>query len=375
MLRQRVKSGLARALSGTGADRLVGALSGARRVPLVVGYHRVVEHFDRAARAALPGMVVSVGMLERHLAWLGRRFRFVPLDELGARLVDGGASSRPVAAVTFDDGYAEVHDHALPLLRRMGVPAAVFVVTDCVATGALTLYDRLHILLSRLLARDGQAGRAIARLVLGLGLPLPPRLAQDGLPPQPLDALRALLDALPRAGLLRVAEALDPGGRVDARAFPELRPMSWDEVRALQRAGITIGSHTRTHALLNREDGPCVRAEAAGSRQELERALGVTVEHFAYPDGRFDDTALEAVGAAGYRFAYTTCAHRDPRHPLLTIPRRMFWETSCLDGRGRFSGAVMSCQAAGLFDRLTRCAHGRAGTTPLGVPGAAALAG
>jgi peptidoglycan/xylan/chitin deacetylase (PgdA/CDA1 family) len=128
-------------------------------------------------------------------------------------------------------------------------------------------------------------------------------------------------------------------------------------VRAMHRGGTTVGSHTRSHAVLTREDTSQVYEEAAASRRDLERQLGAAVEHFAYPDGGFDDVAVEAVAQAGYRFAYTTCAHRDARRPLLTIPRRMLWETSCLGVAGRFSGAVMSCQAAGLFDRLARSGH------------------
>ena len=118
-----------------------------------------------------------------------------------------------------------------------------------------------------------------------------------------------------------------------------------------------IGSHTCTHALLDQEDVSVVTAEVTHSRLRLQHELGVPVEHIAYPDGRFDETALAAAHDAGYRFGYTTCAHRHPRHPLLSIPRRMFWETSCLDARGHFSGAVMGCQAAGLFTPLASCVH------------------
>jgi len=375
VLRRLAKAGTAWALSATGAGRLLGALTGTRGAPLVLGYHRVVDDFAAAAPGALPGMIVSRAMLERHLDWLGRRFRVVSLGELGARLLDGAGAAAGLAAVTFDDGYADVYEHALPLLRRKGVPAAVFVVTECVSSGALPLYDRLHLLLAPRLAHGHRAGQEIVRRVADLGLPLPPRLARD-LPLQPLAALRALLDALPRSGLLRLAAALEHGDDgTDTAPASGLRPLSWDEVRALHRAGLTIGSHTRTHALLNREEPGCVQAETAGSRLELERELGVPVEHFAYPDGRFDDVALTAVHAAGYRFAYTTCQHRDARHPLLTIPRRMLWETSCLGVRGRFSDAVMSGQAAGLFDPLAHCAHGRPAAAPAGAPAPAPLAG
>jgi peptidoglycan/xylan/chitin deacetylase (PgdA/CDA1 family) len=118
-----------------------------------------------------------------------------------------------------------------------------------------------------------------------------------------------------------------------------------------------VGSHGRSHALLTNEAEPTRRDETRESRRILEDRLGAAIEHFAYPAGRFDPAAVASVAAAGYRFAYTTCAHRDPLRPLLTIPRRLLWERSCLDARGGFSPAVMSCLASGLFDVVSGCRH------------------
>src|SRR4029453_17880407 len=215
----------------------------------------------------------------------------------------------------------------------------------------------LHVLVPRRPA--GERGpQLLVRLARDLDLPVAWRQPGAQPPASAFAALRALLDVLPQVDLFRVAAALEAGAPVDPDVHPELRPLTWEQVRALHRAGMTIGSHTRTHALLTHEDAATLQAELAGSRRDLERELGVVVEHFAYPDGRFDDDALDAVGAAGYRFAYTTCAHRHPPPPLPTIPRRMLWGAACVGVRGRFSGPVMSCQAAGVFGPGTRCAHG-----------------
>jgi peptidoglycan/xylan/chitin deacetylase (PgdA/CDA1 family) len=366
VLRRLAKTGIAWGLRFSGADRLLGTVSGRARSPLVLGYHRVVESYEASARGAMPGMIISRRMLEQQLDWLGRRFRFVSLGELGANLEAREGFSSPVAAVTFDDGYVDVYEHALPLLRRKGIPAAVFVVTDIVESGGLQLYDRLHVLLSRIFSRSRSANADVTGLVADLDLPLPGSVAREGLPADPFSALRVLLEAVPRAGLVRLASALECQSPIGEGAFPELRPVSWEMVRAMHRGGTTIGSHTRSHAVLTREDPSQVYEQAAASRRDLERNLGAAVEHFAYPDGAFDDVAVAAVARAGYRFAYTTCAHQEKHRPLLTISRLMLWETSCLGVAGRFSGAVMSCQAAGVFDRLVRCGHDHRPRRPLG---------
>jgi peptidoglycan/xylan/chitin deacetylase (PgdA/CDA1 family) len=132
----------------------------------------------------------------------------------------------------------------------------------------------------------------------------------------------------------------------------------------LTRAGVTVGSHTASHALLTQESRDRVRDELRGSRRALERRLGAPVRHFAYPDGRFDAGVVEEVAAAGYRTAFTTCQHRDPRRRLLTMPRRLLWENSCRGAAGAFSPAVMSCVVDGVFGLSDRCRQDHGGERP-----------
>jgi peptidoglycan/xylan/chitin deacetylase (PgdA/CDA1 family) len=361
MWRRLAKTGIACGLSWTGADDWIGSLSGSRHRPLVVGYHRVVED-GASTDLALPGMVISRGMLERHLDWIGRRYRFVSLDELGERLLSADAGGEAVAAVTFDDGYSDVYHNALPVLRRKGIPAAVFVVSDLVGTNCLPLYDRLFLLLSHAFGQNGTRPRvSLPSLLLRLGLPFNDPASRRALARGPFQALGVLLDRLPQLEIQAVIAALAAETGTMPRS-PELRPLTWEMLLELQGAGVTIGSHTRSHALLTNERAERMHEEAAGSRQALEQRLPDPVVHFAYPDGRWDAAAVGAVAAAGYRFAYTVCSHQDAAAPLLTIPRRMLWEESCLDSLGRFSESVMSCQMNGVFDMVAPCVreHGTA---------------
>ena len=64
---------------------------------------------------------------------------------------------------------------------------------------------------------------------------------------------------------------------------------------------------------------------------------------------------MNAVAAAGYRYAYTICDHASARDPLLTIPRVMLWEGSCAGTFGRFSPSLMRCHAAAVLPFPSRC--------------------
>ena len=191
--------------------------------------------------------------------------------------------------------------------------------------------------------------------------------------------MRRLLEALPQADLRRVVAVLEERFAIDDTALAPLRPLTWDMLSEMHRAGISIGSHTKSHALLTNEVLETAIDETALSRRILEARLGAKVEHFAYPDGRFDAVTVKVVAASGYRFGYGSCRHRDRRYPLLTIPRQFLWENSCLDARGAFSPEIMACHARWLFDLVSGCArdHGGparpgAGARDRGLPGAPA---
>src|SRR5258708_15352562 len=102
MGRAHLKTGLALMLGATRTDRLIRLMSGTRRMPLVVGYHRVVDDSRRRQPSIIAPMLVSRRMFERQLDWIGRRFPFVSPDELGALLTARPPSPTPTARPTSD---------------------------------------------------------------------------------------------------------------------------------------------------------------------------------------------------------------------------------------------------------------------------------
>jgi peptidoglycan/xylan/chitin deacetylase (PgdA/CDA1 family) len=360
-VRSNLKSGFAAAAHSCRAERLYAALAGRHREPVVLGYHRVVADFSKEVPHSSPSMLVSRAMLEHHLDWLARRFEVVSLDELQSRIDGGSRGDRPIAAITFDDGYQDVYEQAFPLLMRKGLPATVFVVTDYVGTDGVLPHDRLYLLLERASHRWRSFSHQLANLFRGLGLPLP---APDALKAvtSPYLAIRTLLNGLGTSDVLRIIRALEADGDLSGETPAGFRTMTWEMLAEMSRAGIGVGSHTRRHCLLANEDRSTVVDETLGSQQALAAKLGRPATCFAYPDGSFDQTAIAAVAATGYQIAVTTCRHRDENHPWLTLPRLLLWERSSVDACGRFSPAILSCQASGIFDKFSPCQkrHARA---------------
>ena len=88
--------------------------------------------------------------------------------------------------------------------------------------------------------------------------------------------------------------------------------MSSGQVRALRRAGMQIGAHTRTHPILARSEKHEAVAEIEGSKHDLEALLGEPVTLFAYPNGKpgadYSARHAEMVRRAGFVAALSTAA-------------------------------------------------------------------
>jgi peptidoglycan/xylan/chitin deacetylase (PgdA/CDA1 family) len=287
-------------------------------------------------------------MLECHVDWLGRRFNVVSVDDLRSSLESPKRSARPLAAITFDDGYRDVYEHAMPLLVKKGLPAAVFVTTSYVSTAGAHPHDQLYLLLARASKRWRSFSEDLRRLLGSLHLPLSPMALADA-SRSVHGALRTLLTTLPARDVRRVIDALDGSVGLAGPMPSGFRAMTWEMVRDMSRRGFVIGSHTKSHRLLTNEDSAAVAEEIGDSQRVLDAKLGRAVTSFAYPDGRFDASVVRAVANGGYRIAFTTCRHRDAQHPWLTVPRLLLWERSTVDQGGRFSPAIMSAQITGLF--------------------------
>ena len=81
--------------------------------------------------------------------------------------------------------------------------------------------------------------------------------------------------------------------------------LSSKQVRKMYRAGWEIASHSITHPDLTTLDPASLEHELVGSKDELERDLGIPIINFCYPAGQYNDDVIAAVRKAGYRGATT----------------------------------------------------------------------
>lgn len=224
----------------------------------------------------------------------------VSLDEFHHRLL-AGDTSRRFACFTFDDGYRDNRDFALPVMRECDAPFTVYATTDFAAGRGRLWWIALEELLTQQSSIDvdfgGEAQRlacaTVAEKQAAFGL-LHDRLRQV---PGPLAAATAVSALCRRHG-------------IDDEAISARLCLSFDELRSFASDPlVTIGAHTLTHGNLAKAEPATARLEMGRSREILEAELDTPVMHFAYPYGDRDAAGpREFVLAAdlGFKTAVTT---------------------------------------------------------------------
>jgi len=133
--------------------------------------------------------------------------------------------------------------------------------------------------------------------------------------------------------------ATDAWNRIEG--LPNEPIMSWDDLKRLRDAGMTIGSHSASHAPFDGLDESRLKEEISGSKLALERRLGMAVRHFAYPQGRFTPEAERLVRSSGYDAGWATRKGRPLGPGDVTAIRRVPVSAYIRGGRFRWELFLM----------------------------------
>ena len=249
----------------------------------------------------------------QQLRLLRRWFHVLPLEQAVRRLKERSLPSR-AACITFDGGYADHADVALPLLQRFGLPATFFVATGYLDGG----YSWVDAVIE--LVRNAPGPRLnLARCGFGaydIACPLRKRAV--------IDMLLAALGTLPPVERLERVHAMA------RRTTPTM--LSSDQLIALHRAGMDIGGHTVNQHSLATLSNAEARAEIGNGRARLEEIVQAPVRLFAYPNGKpgedFEKRHANMLRSAGFDAAVTTaCGAARPGCDPYELPRFAPWDS------------------------------------------------
>ena len=223
----------------------------------------------------------------------------VTMDEVHDRLLNRKFERR-FAAFTFDDGYRDNRDHALPVMREFAAPFTVYVTSDF-AEGCGRLW---WVALERTIAKASTIETTIGGQAMRFDTTTPAgkRAAYDRVH----DWLRSLQEH----DLAREIGALCARHEVDIAGICRDLCLSWDELKTFAADPlVSIGAHTITHCNLAQQSEDVAREELTVSRARIEEKLQRQVLHLCYPYG--DRLAagrreFALASSAGYKTAVTT---------------------------------------------------------------------
>lgn len=279
-----------------------------RNKALVLMYHRVLSERERSQTASHPAIVVSVKTFERQMALLKERFNVLTLAQFADHVIRRVPFPDSSVLITFDDGWRDNCTNALPILRRYGLPAVVFLPAAFVGSRQLFWQETLvHLVLRAPAVLEAHPERATTALAVlaGSGLaavldtPAPRRRAAaisavGRLKSEAPERRRELIEAL--SGALELPAL----GLSDVDAF-----VDFDQIQTMAGSGIAFGGHGVEHLLLTQVSDEQVCQEVSGSKEFLGK-VGAPLPTFSYPNGFINARIADTVRSAGFTLAFTT---------------------------------------------------------------------
>lgn len=255
-------------------------------------YHRVLPERDPLQ----PG-IPDAHSFESHMRALRRFFQILPLPEAVRRLREDRLPWRALA-ITFDDGYQDNVDVALPILSRLNIPATFFIATGYLDGGCMwndRIIEALRNPHTEVVDLSAFGGRqhALPRLPVERGSAIE-------------EVLLAVKHLSPETRATAVKHILETAGRP---ALPALM-MGESDIRLLRDSNMEIGAHTITHPILARLPDEQALDEIEQSRRRLASIIREPVRMFAYPNGRpgddYDNRHVAMVRDQGFEAALST---------------------------------------------------------------------
>jgi peptidoglycan/xylan/chitin deacetylase (PgdA/CDA1 family) len=295
-------------------------------LPIIV-HHRVLKTLD----PLLPD-TIDAPTIDAHFEMLSRLFNVLPLDEAVDMAAEGVLPRRAVA-ITFDDGYRNNVDVALPILKKYRLPATIYLATSFLDGGRMFCDTAIECV------RRLPTG-AVDLSPFGLG-----RRNVDDMASRVsiADDLNDAIKYRPTEERAALCERLE--SMVDA-PLPDDLMMTSEQVTRVSREGITFGGHTVNHPNMAGLDTDTARQEIVRNRDAITSLTGQAPKSFAYPFGKpgtdYTISTMALVREAGYSSAVT-----------------MSWGVATVDSQRyqlpRFGPAER--HGKGFFTRMLKMAH------------------
>jgi peptidoglycan/xylan/chitin deacetylase (PgdA/CDA1 family) len=276
-------------------------------------------------------LAVSDKYFENHLQYLKENHEVISMDEMHNHILND--SSDFYVVITFDDGYKDNLDIALPLLEKYNMPATIYITTRFPeGDGWMWWYELEQFVMENVSIDFSFNGFSIK--------------SQMNTHRQKLKCYHQLRDFVTNQKEKNQLSFLTSLTGNDSRKDYSNLMLDWSEIRKLSNHDlITIGAHTHTHPNLKILSKAEVESEMKESKHLLEEKLGFSIKHFAYPFGKVSNYGLREIDLLidlGYKTAVGT--HFNPinfselKTNYFSLPRLAGLQHGSTNLKSRLSG-------------------------------------
>jgi len=273
-------------------------LRGRKALPFIVLiYHRITEDLGKEVNGDQT-INHPLSNFKKEMVFLKKCFNVVSLDKMTTYIGQKFDPKKPTVAITFDDGYEDTYTLAFPVLRRLGIPATVFLTTGFMDTFDVPPAERIE----RAIRLSERSKLKMNSSYLNCMYPLSTMDDKRHAFKKILDRFRKLNNVQREELTNDVIEALSPADGKNSRM------LTWDEVGEMSQGNITFGAHTVNHPSLTRIPAEKAEQEIKYSKSHIESKTGRAVKHFAFPFGYkddFDNSLIDYCRKIGFSSAST----------------------------------------------------------------------
>jgi len=261
-------------------------------------YHRVVDP-STLPFPIEPGMYVRPQTFAQQMAILAKNYSVIPLDKLISDVLAGTPLPAKSVALTFDDGWLDTYQNAYPILKRLALPATVFLPTAYIGSNRRFSYDKLSALL---FSKKDNAAEELSRKI---------------------SQLKSLSREAREQELSRLLQAPEPAlGHAAAEVPTKTRDfINWDEVREMANNGISFASHSHEHQLFSELSEEEILADLTSSLDSFQLQQITPSPIFCFPNGQYSERARSSLLQLGFKAAVITTRAGDLTPPLALFGR------------------------------------------------------
>ncbi len=240
---------------------------------LILAYHGICEENSNSAEYTAFSTNITQKSFKEQINLIRKYFKIVPLKTV-ADAIRGSTpnkSARPLAAITFDDGYKNLRDTAIPYLASKDIPATFFITTGILERSIIPDFVKTEALLTD----DNLVEKAISCLSESKMIPFRKEW-------NPKDIANHIL-SIPDAARKKIFQKLS--GKDFVAEYVNDYYLSKEDVKSMAIPLFEIASHSHSHCDFSLISANDISKELKISKNILEKVSGNEVTSFAMPFG------------------------------------------------------------------------------------------